>query len=148
MKTLPGTRLWSKISYRKPPRTCTITRIFPASNEEWTGQWRKSTNDREGSWYRYYYAALNVVFFRSILRVASYGDPLLGTCTRTGPQSILYPQCPLPSDDSIYGQFFWYLLYDENLLPRAPVHSSTTKNILLVTVRHIFKTLREPKVVH
>jgi hypothetical protein len=122
MKTLTGTRLWSKISYRKPPRTCTITRIFPASNEEWTGQWR-STNDREGRWYRNYYAALNVVFVRSILRVASYEDPLLdcGVVHCTGPQSKLYPQChrntvtfnnstffsphQLPSADVIYGQF-------------------------------------------
>jgi hypothetical protein len=38
MKTIAGTRLWSEISYWKPPRTCTIKQIFPASNERWTQQ--------------------------------------------------------------------------------------------------------------
>jgi hypothetical protein len=42
-------------SYRKPPRTYKFTRIFPASNEG--GHWKKSTKDREGSWYRNYDAA-------------------------------------------------------------------------------------------
>ncbi len=49
LKTLTRTRRWSEISYQKPPRTCTIMRL---SNPISGGNWRKSTNDREGNRYR------------------------------------------------------------------------------------------------
>jgi hypothetical protein len=52
MKTLTGTRLCGQ-KYHTGSRLghCTISRIFPASNLGWrdTGDWRKTTNDREGA---------------------------------------------------------------------------------------------------
>jgi hypothetical protein len=47
MTTIARTCLWSEISYRKPPRTCTIKRIFPASNEGWTQQKKRSMTEKE-----------------------------------------------------------------------------------------------------
>jgi hypothetical protein len=61
IKTCTGTHLLSEKSYLKPPRTCVIAQIFPASNEVWTLE-KKSTIDREGSWYRNCDAASGTIF--------------------------------------------------------------------------------------
>jgi hypothetical protein len=46
-----GTRLWSRLGHAN------LRGFLPASNEGW----RKSTNDREGSWYENHDAALGLI---------------------------------------------------------------------------------------